>query len=172
MRECFYYSEDFKVYDRFNSHNHLSEDLYQLISYVIKLYKKDIIGKDFIKLSHSFSYIIGKSTCVEVDEYDKIIYAKRKFRYGYSKFVLDREPEDCNNLIVILKRVSQDEYILITSFVGYLSEPEPWDKNATGNSINFWNNHALILNELSIKEIEGDIIPELLYLKESLYYAC
>ncbi|HOZ36467.1 MAG TPA: hypothetical protein PLR18_01395 [bacterium] len=46
---------------------------------------------------------------------------------------------------MILKKAEDvGGYILITAFVGGLSEPEPWDRNTTPASADFWANHALI----------------------------
>jgi len=35
-------------------------------------------------------------------------------------------------------------YKVITCYLGRLATPEPWDKDASINSIYFWNKHALI----------------------------
>lgn len=62
--------------------------------------------------------------------------------------VSNREPEICDTLtIILLKR--KNFYQLLTAYVGYLAEPEIWDKSIKSEeqkkkSINFWKNHALI----------------------------
>ena len=165
MQKVLYSSENLKVYDRYKSHNHISRRDLHLLQIAIKNNIDNILANEFIILSHSFEENIGKTSCVRVSDNDRFFYAKRKNRSGYSKFVLDREPEDCNNVIAILKQTTvENEYILITSFVGNPAEPEPWDKIATQKAFDFWESHALIVSDLS--EIDESSITY----DESVYY--
>ena len=112
------------------------------------------IEKDF-----PFPSIIGQTTCVSTDENDKVFYAIRKGRLGYTRFVLNREPEDTSFLTIILRRLS-DYYHIITCYLGKLAKPEPWDKYALPDALEFWENHALIFGEEEIiMESKTDTCP-------------
>ena len=102
-------------------------------------------GDEFTKIRVDFGRVIGVRTCVETTDADQILYAQRPKRWGLTRFVLNREPEPCSSVVVILKWVEDKGcYLLITAFIGELSEPEPWDRNATPESTRFWSSHALI----------------------------
>jgi hypothetical protein len=45
--------------------------------------------------------------------------------------VIDREPEDCDTItVILLKAKNKNFYRLITAYIGFLAEPEPWDKRS------------------------------------------
>ncbi len=129
------------VYDRHNSHLH--EDVVAVLPEALG---KISSGKrNFLKEVVEFGHPVGHSICVVTGPGDQIIFAQRPKRFGLSRFVINRQPEECQSVVVILKRADDvGGYILITAFVGGLSEPEPWDRNATPASLDFWANHALI----------------------------
>lgn len=109
--------------------------------------------EDYVKETINFGRIIGKTTCVKVDNTDTIIMARRKGRKGPTPLVLGRTAEDCSSLVVILRKCDDGDYILVTYFIGILSEREPWDPAIVPGSaeeqraITFWNTHALIYDE-------------------------
>lgn len=141
-----------RVDDRFNSHVHarienlITEGLVMIDSH----------GRDFIEEAVDFGRPIGETICVATDECDQIVFAKRPRRGGHSRFVLGRQPEPCSSLMLVLKAISKDkqEFLLITAFVGYKPQPEPWDERYFSQQKNpiearrkaqvFWENHALI----------------------------
>ncbi len=93
--------------------------------------------------------IVGKKHCIETTENDRIIFDQRPGRKGLTRFVLDREPEDCSSVSVILKLDDHaDIYICLSAYIGTRSEPEPWDAYATPESESFWTNHALVWERL------------------------
>ncbi|NMC51497.1 hypothetical protein GYA54_02070 [Candidatus Kuenenbacteria bacterium] len=129
------------VYDRHSSHLH--EEVVPILPEALN--KISSGGRDFLKEVVEFGHPIGHSICVATGPGDQIVYAQRTKRFGLSRFVVNREPEECSSVVVILKKAEDlGGYILITAFVGNLSEPEPWDRNATPASSVFWANHALI----------------------------
>ena len=136
------------VRDRHDSHLH--KNVASLLPLALK--KLNSGNRDFICEEVEMGKIIGTTICVETNEGDDIIYAKRPKRFGHTRFVKNRIPTDCSTIVVIIKKVEK-EYILITSFIGALAEPEPWDRKATDVSREFWNTHALIFNG------EEEIIP-------------
>jgi hypothetical protein len=107
-------------------------------------YFEEKIERDF-----DLHSIIGKTTCVPTDKNDEIFYAIREDRLGHSRFVLNRQPLDTNFITVILLRVPT-HYLIITSYLGTLSKPEPWDVIASQDAFDFWNNHAIVFGEEDI----------------------
>jgi hypothetical protein len=129
--------------------SHLHNGLNSLLSRALN----DIIcsGKAFLVEEVDFGRIIGETVCVETGSEDQIVYAKRPKRCGHSRFVLNRTPEPCSSMVILLKKAEEDDfYVCITAFIGHKAEPEPWDRNATEKSSVFWSNHALIWGQEEI----------------------
>ncbi|OQB18279.1 MAG: hypothetical protein BWY14_00954 [Parcubacteria group bacterium ADurb.Bin192] len=130
-----------RVVDRHQSHLHAAVEglLPEALGRI------DAAGRDFLVDEVDFGRLIGETTCVATGPDDAVVYAKRPKRFGLSRFVKNRRPEPCSSVVVILKKAEDfGGYVLITAFVGRRSEPEPWDRNATANSLPFWNSHALV----------------------------
>lgn len=102
--------------------------------------------EDYIEIEHEYTNVIGKSECVPTNEDDKIIFRKRKGRKGNSRFVLNREAEDCKSIFAAFKK-NENCYTIITIFIGKKAGREPWDPLATSSDKVFWDKHALIYNE-------------------------
>lgn len=131
------------VVDRHDSHVHGS-DLRQVLSETItQLDLKD--NPEFTVQTITHKAVVGLSQGVETSPDDEIIFARRHGRKGLTRFVLNRKPEPTNQVTVVLKKIGP-VYMCITAWFGGPSEPEPWDKSATPNSLDYWNNHALIFN--------------------------
>lgn len=129
------------VVDRHQSHLHAGVE--RLLPEALD--RIDPAGKDFLVEEVDFGRPIGQTTCVATGAGDQIVFAKRPRRWGHSRFVANREPEECSSMVVILKKAEDvGGYVLITAFIGHRPEPEPWDRNATANSRAFWDSHALI----------------------------
>ncbi|MBE5819402.1 MAG: hypothetical protein E7310_01010 [Clostridiales bacterium] len=108
----------------------------------------------------NFNRIIGKTNCVSVDKTDTVVMAYRHGRKGPTPMVLNREPEDCSSLTVILKKDhNSGNYILITAFFGDSSEKEPWDPSIISGSEehqkakDFWATHALVYDPSTIAQM-------------------
>ncbi len=127
------------VYDRFNSHLHpgVVEILPEALAQV------NANGRQFLVEEAVFDHPIGQTICVATGAGDQVVYAQRPKRAGLSRFVSNREPEESSSVTVILKAGGRGEYVLITAFVGAPAPPEPWDRNATEQSVPFWSTHAL-----------------------------
>lgn len=113
----------------------------------------DPAGRTFIEQELKFGGVVGKTTCLRTDKSDEVVMAQRLGRHGPTRFVKGREPEACDTVFVVLKKVRQHRYLLVTAFVGQRPEPEPWDERsfsfskdpgaARERSKQFWANHAL-----------------------------
>jgi len=129
------------VVDRQKSHIHpgLDEFLVPALARVVSL------GRDRCIDEVDFGRVIGETHCVTTTPDDKIIFAQRENRLGLSRFAPERKPEPCTVATVVLRKNDEGEgYVLLTAFIGYKAEPEPWDRNATEASVPFWNTHALV----------------------------
>lgn len=139
------------VADRF--HSHLHEGVVRLLPDALAKINSE--GREFLVDVVGFDQPIGETTCVATAAGDQVIYAKRPKRWGHSRFVLNRTPESCSSLVVILKAGGNgDDYVLITAFVGHRPQPEPWDQRAFAQQPNpqeaerlsreFWAQRALV----------------------------
>lgn len=89
--------------------------------------------------------VIGENIRVETTGADEIVFAQRPSRRGLTRFVKNRQPEPCSDVVVLLKRIAGGAYVLITAFIGTRCPAEPWDSQwASEKSVPFWNTHALI----------------------------
>lgn len=145
------------VVDRKNSH--LQKEVEACL--VEALAKIDSFGREFLEEEIKLGRIVGKTICVATTPSDEIIFAQRSKRQGLTRFVKNRQPEDCSSVVVILKKaVECNTYLLVTAFIGKISEPEPRDKKyfsqqkdfqkAEERSSQFWSSHALIWNSNEI----------------------
>jgi hypothetical protein len=103
-------------------------------------------GEQFTLQQVNFDQVVGETVCVVTNDKDEIVFAQRPRRAGLTRFVKNRASEPCRSLCVILKKADDrvNTYVLITAFIGVCPQPEPWDRNATEESVEFWSNHALI----------------------------
>ena len=110
---------------------------------------------DFIVTTKEFGQIVGLEKVVKLLPEEKIIYAKRKGRDIYSKFV--QRDEKCiytNKVVFILNRNKNNpkEYYMVTMFPGSGSEKEPEDKSIKDieeleKCLDFWEDRAFIFEE-------------------------
>lgn len=100
-------------------------------------------SKESIKRDFQFPTIVGLSDCVTTVDNDIIIYAIRKGRLGYTRFVINREPEPTRWITIVLRKLSS-YYQVISCYFGRKAGPEPWDSYATSEDLEFWSHHALI----------------------------
>lgn len=134
-------SDGYPVFDRQNSHHHLTDELLAAV-----IGRVSLAGEKFTEKCVDFGFVIGVTTCVATTPSDKIVYAQRENRAGQTRFVLNRRPEPCQTAVAIFNRLGGDKpgYLLITGFIGTPAAPEPWDRHATLASEEFWSKHALI----------------------------
>lgn len=133
-----------KVYDRPKSHLSYDQENYkELLTSTLSNIEAD--NRDFIVHTKKFPSLIGTTLCLKTgsDSNEQITYAIRKGRKGYSRFIRGKTPEASDEFTVILKKV-EDDYLLISAFVGPQADREPWDPYADEGARNFWNTHALV----------------------------
>lgn len=135
-----------------------------------ELIKEFEASEEFQKLDADFEVVtkeygkgVAYKTLVDLTEDDNVIYAKRKGRYIYTKFVDGKDVKnEVSRVTFVLKRnnINNKQYFLITMYPGEQSKKEPEDKNIKSlnelmECIGFWRKKALILRE---EDIEMDTI--------------
>ena len=139
------------VYDRKNSHFHeeggLTKDLLKEAIEKIEFRKKVGSVRNIVV---NMDKVIGKTSCVSLYKDDHVIYVYRKGRIGRTPMVKNRDPEDCDSVTVVLKKIAEDEAIMLTGYIGKGSPREPWDRSlshkARAEAIYYWRHHALVWN--------------------------
>lgn len=142
------------VFDRLTSHMHIGGPLLREALRQIRSGERD-----FLVEGVDLGRVIGHTTCVETGPEDEVVYALREKRRGLTRFVKNRASVPARHLTVVLKRREEDQqYVLITAFVGQPAEPEPWDAKATDASRQFWATHALVAGSEPV--VEGTTTTE------------
>ena len=131
--------------------SHLHGDVEKYLAEALGKVTSD--GKYFVVANVDLGRVIGQRVCVETSDTDEILFAKRQHRKGLTRFVKNRKPKDSSTVQLVLKQTEDlNTYVCLTAYVGIHSEPEPWDPNATENSVKFWETHALIWGTTPIVE--------------------
>lgn len=147
VRKVYRNNHGIAFYERVNiTHTHL--DLEKFLPEVVSNISNTNYG--FMEIEHDFGYYVGASECVETSQSDDLIYAIRKGRKGYTVFVKNRLPIPTSHVTIVLKKATNNEYVIITAFYGEKAGLEPCDPRATKDDIEFWKNHALIFRENEI----------------------
>ena len=136
------------VMNRPNSHLH--HDIEDIISEALS--RVDTHKRPFLEVVVDFGEIIGETCCVSTSFKDCVVFAQRPNRKGLTRFVLDKDKVPTTKAMVVLKKTATDnEYVLITAYVGGKAEVEPWDPRATPASLAFWQGNALVWGEPIVK---------------------
>lgn len=152
--------DDALVYERRNSHLKAHPIPQELLAEAFEMI--DTQDQAFLVKEVTFDRVVGMKTCVPTTYRDEILYVRRKGRKEHSRFVKNRLPEPSNSMVVILKKISDVAYVLITAYVGSKGPGEPWDYGCFGNEPNpelayhasqaFWSHHALVYDSLIIEQ--------------------
>ncbi|MDQ5913442.1 MAG: hypothetical protein QG623_60 [Patescibacteria group bacterium] len=149
------------VYDRSISHlqdsakDYTIESLSDISSEGSKTIEKEVV----------FKTSIGVSSLVVTGPDDDIVFARRLGRKGYSRFVRHRRGEESRTLYIKLSRIKNESaYILVTSFIGKKTPPEPQPNSRSDKLRSFWSNHALLFDPSSIipETLTNETPPEFL----------
>lgn len=132
---------------------------YKLLQAALEQIDFDAISpREVVEITVWFDQPVGYQECVKTSESDCIIYQQRAARANVSRFVLNRQPEPCQSVFLVLGRVRDtNRYVFRTAFVGDKSAREPWDRNATSSDVEFWREHALVTHDaISVDDDLGD----------------
>ncbi len=101
------------------------------------------ITDDHIRVDHDTGEEVGRSDLVETSDDDEVVYALRKNRSLYSRFVKNKEAAKTSWITVDIKK-GDDAYYLYTAFVGRLTPSFPGGSYLPEQSKEFWSKHALV----------------------------
>lgn len=102
----------------------------------------NIIAKDF-----DMGKTAGNSEVVVIDGTDELVFAMRKSRedQGFVPFTKSRSSKPSRLISIYLVRKDDHTYELSSAWIGeFESPPFPRMKNATADSIPYWNKHAFV----------------------------
>lgn len=101
----------------------------------------ETLEQDQVVIERDLGRNVGTTNLVETSEGDKIVYAKRKGRDVYNRFVKGKEITPTSYIVVVLRKVG-DGYILWTAMCGRLLPPEAYDQNSEWSKT-----HAMVFDE-------------------------
>ena len=114
---------------------------------LLDLVKEAIEAVDVPKNDDQFVFerdmgrVVGTTTRVHTGPTDEIVYAKRKERDSYSRFVKNRQAIPCRYIVIVLRNRAGKIY-LWTAMCGRLIPAV-----AVNPSSHFWTNHALVYDD-------------------------
>ena len=141
-------------YDPINSHaaTHFN-DAPRLKGIAVDVLSRRNVRTNPLEFDIDMKMSIGNKDVVDVDEYDEIVYAKRKNRDEYVLFVKNRYPQPCPYVSISLRAHGHDSYLLPSTWIGeFESPPFPGESSATSESAAFWNRHAFVWGGQGIQD--------------------
>jgi len=156
------------------SHFYSHPDTHEAVYRVLPTIDANSLSFDNNGLTHTAVEVAGmegRCLCIPVTDSDTFVYAKRKPRTWYTRFVIGREAPKTNLMSLVLKQKG-DGYELCTSYWGPRAHPEPSDPHLTPGtpeyeiSEKFWMQKALVLPPDEVSMVALGIDPE--QIKENL----
>lgn len=136
--------------DNTNIGLHITENP-SLLELVKELIKQSEISGENVGIEHDFGKVVGKTSCVETTDSDEIVYARRKQRDSYTRFVKNRELEDTQLVSAVFFKKDYG-YLLWSAWCGALVPTSPDSEGRMKTSEGFWRNHALVYDKDLIQE--------------------
>lgn len=115
----------------------------QLAAYAKRAIAGVSVKVENIMFDVNMGRVVGLSDCVETDESDVIVYAKREGQSLYARFVKERQPVPTQFVTVVLQKRGSD-YGLRSAWPGRAVPPFPGSPLETPESYDFWSRHALV----------------------------
>ena len=111
--------------------------------------QSEVVGEK-VALEMDLGRVIGTTSMVEIGVDDEIVWAKRKDREKYSKFVKNRELVPTSKVVAILFQ-KEYGYLLWSGWCGELLPQEPGGAGGTRTSRAFDKTHAMVFDEVIIQ---------------------
>lgn len=138
-----------------NSHaaTHLKEqpNLLELVKRIISNTDLPEIDDKFYSFETDTGYTIGEMDLVETDNNDEIIYAKRKNRNNFTRFVKNKPRPKTSFVSIVIKKNDNETLELWSAWIGRLVPPFPGDEHEQPESKSFWEKHALVWGTQAIE---------------------
>ncbi len=123
----------------------------ELLDLVSELIRQSEISGENVGIEYDFGKVIGKTSCVETTDEDEVVYAKRKQRDSFSRFVKNRQLEDTTLVSAVFFK-KEYGYLLWSAWCGALVQTSPDSEGRMKTSEGFWRNHALVYDKELIQE--------------------
>ncbi len=131
-----------------------------LLSLVKEAIERSDVSGPNVGIECDLGRVAGRTSCVTTSEADEIVYAKRKQRDSYSRFVKNRELEDTSIVSVVLFQKDYG-YLVWSAWCGALVPTSPDSEGRMKTSEGFWDTHALVYDtDLIQVETERPDRPE------------
>lgn len=101
------------------------------------------LSKPVLSLSYDMGRVIGNTNIVATEAKDSIYYASPPKQANFLRFVKNRSMESSSQLTIVLKRDADTNYEIVDVWIGPLYPPFPDAANATSESKQYWQGHAL-----------------------------
>lgn len=99
-----------------------------------------------VHIEHDMGHSIGRSEVVTTTDVDTVFYARQSKTGGFTRFVKNRQSAPTQYITIKLVRDEDDEYELVSIWVGKDFPEAPDHADATSESTEYWSNHAITYN--------------------------
>lgn len=106
------------------------------------LAQSEVEGEN-VAIAVDMGRVIGVTNCIKTTDEDEIVFARRKGRASYSRFVKHRKSEETSTLAIILHKKPHG-YNLWSAWCGKLVPTKPDESGRMKTVEGFWDSHALI----------------------------
>ena len=121
-----------------------------LLDLVIEIFPTiETLGQNQVVNERNMRRVVGTTNLVMTTDEDEIIYAKRKGRDTYSRFVKNRKLTPTQYIVVVLRRL-QGRYLLWTAMCGRLLPSDAYKENSDWSKT-----HAMVFDD---RLVQGDAI--------------
>lgn len=159
-----------KIPEETRSHLQAHPDVWDVLEEAIA--KVNTKGEPLVLAEVDLGRVVGKSGAVRLSskvtsQTEKLTFAKRVGRDNWSRVVLDTEAPEVSTVVIIASREGDDEYKLLTAYIGWLSEREPTDPELTVGELprvlDFWSSYALVYDPKIFGPIRKLTWPEAVF---------
>ncbi|MBP9738288.1 hypothetical protein KBD20_01225 [Candidatus Saccharibacteria bacterium] len=114
-----------------------------LLSLVKEVIERSNVSGPNVGIECNLGRVVGQTSCVKTSDTDEIVFAKRKQRDSYSRFVKNRRLEDTSIVSVVLFQKDYG-YLVWSAWCGALVPTSPDSEGKMKTSEGFWDSHALV----------------------------
>ena len=133
---------------------HFADDVH-LLDLVREVVRAKELDSSELKFEYVFDRIVGECDLQVVSENDDIVYAIRRQRDRYTKFVKNKPRHQCSSVTVIIKEAHDGDYELVSAWIGHLVPSFPKLNAAVDQDVlekQYWATHALAWGRQAVDE--------------------
>jgi len=122
-----------------------------LLTLAQELLEKEKLNEKIVAIEVDMDRVIGSTEVIETKEGDSIFYAMERKSDVFTRYVKHRKAEETNYMTLALKQDDDGEYELLDIITGTYTPPMPGEPDADKKSLEFWKNHAVVMNGQAIQ---------------------